>query len=775
MIRPMPQQEWSADTVVGAALTSATSDPSLLGAAIVAGRYHILGLVGAGGMGTVYRARDAVLDEMVALKVLHRGFADNDAAMTRFRQEVKLARRVTHRNVARTFDIGEHAGDSYLTMEYVDGASLARRLQDRGALDLAEAVRITAADADGLAAAHAVGVVHRDLKPDNVLLAGDGRVVLTDFGIAHSRGAGDITGDGQLLGTPAYMAPEQVEGRAIDDRADIYALGLVLHELLTGERVWHGDHPIALAVARLTRQPPDLRARLTLPAALADLLDRCLARAPEARPPAADVAAALHTITAATLLPGEPAPHVATPASSDRTVALLPFRNLGAPEDAWIADGLTDDLIDTLCMTRGLKVRARGVVWPYKDSRDDPRDIGRRIDVQVVVEGSVRRAGDNLRISARLISVADGFQLWASRLDCPIKDLLRTSDEAARAIAGALSAAPRTAERSAPADTDALELLLRSRRLTLSYFTDDPAAIATFRAALARNPDDPRLLSECAIHGSREVFQDRRDTFYMDEAIAWTDHALALAPHMGEPWVARAHILHNNDDTAGAVAALHRAVRNAPSLAGPHDLLGRILLEADLLGPAMRHLERAIWLDPNMMFAQLDMIRAHALRGEWSRVTDLFHLLRERAPYLHSVTCARFTLWHGAPVGDPLPVTNGNPHALRTAQIITAAAAGARITADDFAAMRHVAAIANARLRRLWLQVITELHLIGDGRESALVALEESVDAGLLDLSWLRRCPLLASLRADPRFIAGERTVAAATAPILAAYHAGAA
>ena len=764
----MPQPDWSAATLVGDA---ATSDTPALGAAVFAGRYTILGLVGAGGMGTVYRARDGVLDEQVALKVLHRNFTGDAAAMNRFRQEVKLARRVTHRNVARTFDIGDADGDSYLTMEFVDGASLARRLQERGAFALGDAVRVAAAVADALVAAHAVGVVHRDLKPDNVLLAADGRVVLTDFGIAHTRDAGGD--DGQLLGTPAYMAPEQVEGRPVDDRADIYALGLVLHELLTGERVWTGDAPLTVAVARLQRSPPDLRLRLRVPDDLADLVARCLARAPEARPAAADVAAALQHIAASTLLPAASHPHVATPAASDRTVALLPFRNLGAPDDAWIADGLTDDLIDTLCMTRGLKVRARGVVWPFKDSRDDPREIGRKIDVQVVVEGSVRRLGDNLRISARVIAVADGFQLWASRLDCRLHDLLQTSDEAARAIAGALSAAPLTAARPAVADADALELLLRSRRLVLSYFHDDPAAFATLRAALARNPDDPRLLSECAIHGSREVFADRRDTFHIDDAVAWSDRALELAPHMGEPWVARAHVLHNCGDTPGAVAALHRAVANAPSHPGAHDLLGRILLETDLLDPAMRHLERAIWLDPNMVFAQHDMVRAHALLGQWSRVADLFHPLRERAPYLHAVTSARLTLWRGSPVGQFETTIDGNPTAVRTHAIITAAASGQRLAREDIAYLHDTAARAAVRLRRLWLQVITELHIIHDDLPTALESLEASVAAGLLDLSWLRRCPLLAPLRPDPRFAAAEAIVVAATAPILAAYHAG--
>jgi serine/threonine-protein kinase len=235
----------------------------VLGAEMLADRYEILGLLGSGGMGAVYKARDVSLGELIALKVLRPELSDDASMHLRFRQEVKLARRVTHPNVARTFDFGEHGSHKFLTMELIVGASLGTTLHEHGAPSLARVIEVAVAVAQGLGAAHAAGVVHRDLKPDNVLLGDDGRILITDFGIARMRdpvvheGATTV---GAPLGTPAYMAPEQVQGaRDIDGRADIYALGAILYELLTGVRAWQGDTVYVIAARRLVEPPPDPR------------------------------------------------------------------------------------------------------------------------------------------------------------------------------------------------------------------------------------------------------------------------------------------------------------------------------------------------------------------------------------------------------------------------------------------------------------------------------------------------------------------------------------
>ncbi|RYE87714.1 MAG: protein kinase, partial [Myxococcales bacterium] len=422
-------------TMVGDALPPVST--ALPGGQLVAGRYELLGLIGSGGMGRVYRAHDRELEEDIALKVLQRDLLGSGLA--RFIQEVKLARRVTHRNVARTFDIGEHQGERFLTMELVEGEALSDLIVRRGGLGQGEALAIGRQVCAGMAAAHAAGVIHRDLKPDNVLMARDGRAVITDFGIARTHLPGALGGagmtSGKVLGTPAYMAPEQVESRDdIDARADIYAFGELLYEALTGERAWQGDSPFLVATARLLQPPPDPRARRAdLPAPLAELVLRCLARDRDQRFASADdLAQGLDAVAAS---PRQPAATLPTPTAwqvprREKTVAVLSFRNLGLPEDAYMVEGLVEDLLDVLASVQGLRVRARGPGPAAGDAAEE----GRRLGVDVVVEGSVRRVGPAMRVSARLVGAHDGFQIWSARFDRPLSEAFSLNDEVARAI-----------------------------------------------------------------------------------------------------------------------------------------------------------------------------------------------------------------------------------------------------------------------------------------------------------------------------------------------------
>src|SRR5579871_23407 len=266
----------------------------------VGGRYEILGLLGVGGMGSVYRARDRELDETVALKMLRRDLVEHPGMLERFRREVKLARRVTHKNVARTFDIGEHERYRFLTMELIEGEPLTQLMAQCGKLPASTIVDIASALCAGLAAAHAAGVIHRDLKPDNILLARDGRPVITDFGIACAFEPGALRTVGAPVGTPAYMSPEQVEGASeIDARADLYALGVILYECATGDLPFQGRSPYVIAAARLTEPPPDPRlVRHDLPDSLVRVIVRCMARDREARfSTAEEVAEALAAVT----------------------------------------------------------------------------------------------------------------------------------------------------------------------------------------------------------------------------------------------------------------------------------------------------------------------------------------------------------------------------------------------------------------------------------------------------------------------------------------------
>ena len=771
---------------VGETMALSSVDTSLVpslagtsGSQRLAGRYELLGLLGAGGMGMVYRARDIELDELVALKVLQAELVDSPDMLARFRQEAKLARRVTHRNVARTFDIGEHGGVKFLTMELVDGESLASLVARRGSLPIVEVLRIVQEVCAGMTAAHAAGVVHRDLKPDNVLIARDGRVVVTDFGIAHAAAgsAGAVKTLGGIVGTPAYMAPEQVEGAAdIDARADLYALGAMVYELLTGQRPWPGDAPFVVAAARLANPPPDPRAILPdLPRAVAEVVLRCMARKREDRYGTADEVARAYaeavavgsTPSAALAQPrvaSRPPPREsregAADRSTDKTIAVLPFKNGGPLEDEYLADGITDDLIDVLSMTPGLKVRPRGAVSAFRGVDCDPRQAGRDLNVQVVALGSVRRTATQIRVTARLVSTADGFQLWAKRFDRPAADALAVNDEAAAAIAEALTLEANAKPRVAPTDPVAIDLYLRATAEFRKFWRPDVIrAVELYEQALVLAPHDATILAACARARVRVAFYGGDDSVaILGRAMQAAELAVAGAPDIGESWLALASGRMMSGDAPGAVRALVTALDRAKGLAPAHDLMGRILIEAGCVDAALHHLRMAISIDPSEGITRFELARAHALLGNWAESdVQMAHLgsgTQERiARYLFR---ARLCLWRGEPhpdLNDP-PVAGPEMGALANPQGFVQLlqsrelAEGMREMLED--GVKRVAK--GSRRRILFAQINAEIFAYTFEIDHAFEALAQAIDSGLVDVLWMDRCPLFAAVRGDARF-----------------------
>ncbi len=503
---------------------------------IIDGRYTLLDLLGEGGMGQVYRAQDQQLDEVVALKMLHPDLLSKTEAVHRFKQEARLARRVTHPNVARTFDLGETDGTLYLTMEFVEGESLSDRLKRKRTLPLEETVSLCLAICAGLDAAHQQSIIHRDLKPENILLANDGRAVLTDFGIARLE-SGDShfkTAMGVVVGTPTYMAPEQIEGKGkIDARTDLYALGCILFEMLAGSPAWLGNDFIVLATARFMQPPPDVRTRRPdVPEAMAELILRCMARQPDKRfSSAVEVVQALQALTSAsiaqptrTFLTQLPAGGTSTsprhptwstaaglaalaPQAGQVQVAVLPFQNRGNTTEAHILEGLMDDLIDTLSMTEGLDVRALGMVKSYKGHDVAPTEAGRELGVDVIISGSIQTMGEQLKIRTQLISTHDGNQLWAQRFPCKTSDFFDVSDGIAQEVAKALKVDLSLPQRSVSQNSAAIDLYLRGRyELRRCWTADVTPAIQLFDQARELSPEDPKILSGAAIARSRFAF-----------------------------------------------------------------------------------------------------------------------------------------------------------------------------------------------------------------------------------------------------------------------------
>jgi len=761
----MAEKTYNAETLA-TPVASSTPDVYALRQPRVAARYEILGLLGTGGMGAVYRVRDLELGEVVALKMLRPELMNDEAALTRFRDEVRLARRVTHRNVARTFDIGEHEGAKYLTMEIVDGTSLASLIGERGALPVNDAVEIAEAICEGLAAAHRAAVVHRDLKPENVLIARDGRVVVTDFGIAHAHDAGKVAT--AIVGTPAYMAPEQLDPHAgVDHRADLYALGAVLYDMLTGERAWKGDAPMEVLSARLAkRAPPDPRVvRANVPTALAAVVMRCMEPRPEGRfASAEEVARALRgtaDAAAANVPSRRPAPR---PTASGKTVAVLPFRNDGPPEDDYVATGLTDDLIDTLSMTRGLLVKPRGVVERFRGVRAAPQELGRELGVQVIVEGSIRRTSNGLRIGVRAIGSSDEFQLWARRFDASMNDLLVVSDQAAHAIAEALTTELPDLERRVEADPAAVELYLRGRALYWQMWGNSAAPAADlFERALSLAPTDAKLVAAAAMARVRMLFLNEGPR---EEIVArareLTERAVAMAPELGDAWAALASFRLNTSDALGAAHTLRAGLEHAPNAAMLQDMLGRLLLEAGALDEAMVRLQIAINIDPTLLSARHDLSRAYGFRGEWDLADEQFDAMAQGLAAA-DLARTRLALWRGKP-----PKLAAPPPAGSFAELYLEVARTKVLTEEQRAFVLHRSNAAAARLRPLFFQRSAEVFAFVHDLDAAIASTRAAIDSDLIDLAWMDLCPLLAPLRADPRWGPLRAVVAERAAALLA-------
>jgi eukaryotic-like serine/threonine-protein kinase len=770
-------------------------------------RYRILGLIGFGGMGTVYRVRDLELDEVVALKVLRGAIVGSPETLDRFRREVKLARRVTHPNVARTFDIGEHQGEKFLTMELVDGESLADVLDREGALPVGRFVPLLRQVCAGLAAAHAAGVVHRDLKPENILVARDGRVVVTDFGIARAVAQPEATDTlGGLSGTPAYMAPEQMEvGATNDARADIYALGAVLFEICTGERAWTGYPPLAVAAARLMRPPPDPRERgVPVDDELADLVLRCLARDPAVRPQTADeLAAALERLPGASARSTGPAPPPATPAagpSSDaspppmvparmpttsttgpeKTVAVLPFKNAGPAADAYLAEGLTDELTDALSISRGLRVRSMGAVLQHLGEARDPRDVGRTLGVEVIVEGSVRRTADSFRISCRVSTVHDGFQIWARRFQCPAGDLLVVGDEVAQAVARALTVSDAAPARDVATDPHAVELYLRGRQeYRRFWYPHAVSATQLFQQAHARAPHDTTLMTACALAAWRVwFFGGPGSDAAAALARAMAARAAELAPAAGESRLALAVVRFYDGDAVGAVKEAAAALGVAPYNAEAHGLLGRIRLEIGPIDDAIRRGERSLSLEPDAPLVCGDLTRAYAYLGDWAK-SDGYSRVGLSGGGFGPIWFmrVRLLLWQRqaealeAALRDAL--TAPDPRAQAIASGMLAVLRNERLPLEVTEMAPILADGAGGRRTVHFLQVAAEACAFAGNHQEAMACIGRAVDGGLFDLVWLDHCPLLGEARSDPRFAALRAVVQRRAAAVERAFEPG--
>jgi serine/threonine protein kinase len=470
------------------------------------GHYLVLSELGRGGMGVVYLAQDTRLDRRVALKVLRPEVADASDRRARFQQEARAAAALNHPNIVHLYSVEQLDALLFITMEFVSGRSLHSLLTSRTPLALPIAVGFATQLAEGLASAHAAGILHRDLKPGNVMITDDDRVKILDFGLAKLVGPLSTTGpdaatiagvessSGTTVGTLGYMSPEQALGRRLDPRSDLFALGVVLFQMATGCPPFEGETPAAVFDQLLNRHPPTAR---TLNAAIPPLLEAVIHKAIEKDPDrryrsAGELLQDLRGATSSSASVAQPI-SVAIEQRMPSSIVVLPFVDMSPENDQeYFCHGITEEIISTLTRVPGLRVISRTSAFAVQGDHLDVTEIGRRLRVGTALEGSVRKAGDRLRVTAQLVNAVDGYQLWSMRFDRELADVFAIQDEVAASIVHELrmGLARVPVEKRRAANLAAHDAYLRGM-YALNRWTDQSMerAIGDFRDAIARDPD----------------------------------------------------------------------------------------------------------------------------------------------------------------------------------------------------------------------------------------------------------------------------------------------
>ncbi len=620
-------------------------------------RYVLERELGRGGMATVYLAQDLRHDRPVAIKLLRAEVAA-EVGTERFLREIRLAAQLHHPHILPLYDSGAiEAGEAeggpkvrpYYVMPYVEGESLRGRLIREGQLPLEDAVRITTEIAEALDYAHRHHIVHRDIKPENILLE-EGHALVMDFGIARAitvAGEEQLTAVGVLVGTPAYMSPEQVSGEAeVDGRSDIYSLGCVFYEMLAGEPPFSGTSLQAILVGRLIDRPRGLSTlRPEVGDAVGAAADRALSRAPRDRFPTAAAFAEALALAGAGFGPGaRPHPIVGGPVAAERhSIAVLPFINLSPDrENEYFSDGMTEELTTALMRVPGLRVASRSSAFAFKGKDLAARTIGQRLNVDSLVEGTVRKVGTRIRLTAQLVDAAAGFQRWSEAYDRTLEDVFAVQDELARAIASTLAnklvgSASDPLIKPSTGSLEAYTLYLRGRYVANRRTVEGlRAGIEYLGQAIAHDPAyaaaHAQLAACWALRGFEE-FGDLPPCEAMLEAKGAASRALEIDPLLAEAhgWLAVIATLYDWD-WADAEARYLRAIELGPEPSLAHVWYAMFLGAMGRHEESIRMILQAEALDPLSHTVHMCVGRCYLFAGEFDKALDQFRATRDMEP-----------------------------------------------------------------------------------------------------------------------------------------------
>jgi serine/threonine protein kinase/tetratricopeptide (TPR) repeat protein len=609
------------------------------------GHYLVLTELGSGGMGDVYVARDTKLERRVALKLPRPEVFTSPDRLALFRREAKAAAALNHPNIVHVYSVEEADGLTFITMELVEGRSLRDLLIDSVPLVLPRTLAFASQIAEGLACAHAAGVLHRDLKPANVMITADDRVKILDFGVAKflrrvstwdpqaASTTTEASSGGTTVGTVGYMSPEQALGKTLDVRSDLFALGVILFEMATGKAPFAGETPAAIFDELLNRRPPSpLMLNPALPAALVAVIDKALEKDPDRRHRSAqEFLEDLRGINLSTERPA--AVRVGTaatrPASS---VAVLPFMDMSPRHDQeYFCHGITEEIITSLARVPGLQVISRTSAFAFQGKDLEITEIGRRLRVATALEGSVRKAGDRVRVTAQLVNTEDGYQLWSRRFDRELSDVFAIQEEIAAAIVNEfrMESGGQPPWKRAPLDATVHDTYLKGM-YALNKWTAESMhrAIAHFREAIAGDPDFAPAYAALAeayifLYSGLGILPA---TETVPQARWAVEKALALDPTLADAHKVCALIAMNHDwDRKRAEDALARALQLGPGAASAHLWNAwRLALLEGRHEQALIELQEAERLDPLDLQVKTEIGYVHYFHHDIERAIEQF-------------------------------------------------------------------------------------------------------------------------------------------------------
>ena len=753
-----------------------------LTAGTLLGSYTIVAQLGVGGMGEVHRAHDDRLGRDVALKVLPDELSSSPERLARFEREARIVASLNHPNIVTLYSIEEAAGARFLTMELVEGLSIADMISP-GGLPLSHVLDIALAIADALDAAHRRGVVHRDLKPANVMVAHDGWVKVLDFGLAklvgdaagerqsESTAAGSpLSSTGEVFGTVPYMAPEQLFGEALDARADLFSFGVLVFEMLAGRRPFAGKTYWEVSNAILHASPPPLRdIRTDTPGALEFLVRRCLEKLPSNRfPSALEVANELRVLKR-TLERGAAS---AAPSTPERlaSIAVLPFVNRSdSKDDEYFSDGLADELLGLLTKIRGVRVSARASSFYFRGQNVPLGEIGKALNVATLLDGSVRRAGNRVRISVQLVKVGDGSHLWSETYDRTLEDIFAVQDDIARCVVKEL----RVALLGESADSEASDRARAEVNRAARGRANDPEAHRLY--LLARH-----FMDQLNRESTAKAIEYLRQAVTHDPrfALAWTELSVAYERQVG--WA----LVGAEEGHASSREAVDRALALEPALADAHAQVAWINIFHDWdWGGAQRALARARELAPgSASVIRLSGVLASVL-GRPNDAVALYRLALEQDPLsaaaYHSLGLALHALDDFAAADDafrkalelaPSRIAthaHRGVNALALGRLAEALAEAMREPETGYrlwalaivqGALNHVSESDEA-LQRLtdehashWAVQVAEVYAVRGEVVRAFEWLDRAHSARDVGLAYVKTSPRLRALRGDPRW-----------------------